>query len=88
LSFKTKITALGRDSCGVIVSLRSSFRQRPDAARAQGLANQFAVLQNTYFLKIGAKSSSGGPQGEAAVITKGCGFTTSIALSHSQGPFL
>jgi hypothetical protein len=86
LRFKTKITAEGRDSCKETGNLRS-FCQRPDAARAQGLANQTSVLQHSHFLKIGTEGPVGSALREAAVVTKGRGFTTSIALSHFRGPF-
>jgi hypothetical protein len=86
LVLKTKITADRRDSCQNAGSLRR-FRQRSDAACAQGLANQPSIFQQRYFLEIGTKGPVGSTLGEAAVVTKGRGFATSIALSHCQDPF-
>ncbi len=86
LNLKTKITAARRDSCEETRNL-CRLRQSPDAARAQGLANQPPVFQNGHLLKVRAKGPAGCPLGEAAVVTKGCGFPTSIALCHYQDPF-
>ncbi len=88
LIFKTKITAVRRDSCEETGNSLRRFCQRPDAARAQGLANQPPVFQNGNLLQVGAKGPAGSALREAAVVTKGCGFATSIALCHSQDPFI
>ncbi len=64
------------------------FRQGPDAAGAQHFANHLAVLQDADALEVGAIGPLSGALGEAAVVTKGCGFSTSIALCHFEDPFL
>jgi hypothetical protein len=86
-NFKTKITAGCRDSCEANGKLRR-LRQGPNAARAQGFANQPPVFQYGNLLQVGAKGAAGSTLGEAAVVTKCRGFTTSIALCHCQNPFV
>lgn len=85
--FKTKITAQAAILVKKPMKLRG-LRQSPDAACAHHLADHTPVLKQRNFLQIGAKSPAGCAQGEAAVIAKSCGLTTSIALCHCQDPFL
>jgi hypothetical protein len=84
--FKTKITAARRDSCPSPVSL-GGLRHRPDAACAQHFANHPPFFYKRNFLQIWAKGPAGGTLREAAVVTKCCGFSTSVALCHCQNPF-
>jgi len=86
LAIKTKITALRRDSCED-ANQSGSLRQSPNAARAKHFPNQPPVFKQGYFLQVRAKGPAGCAQGEAAVVTKGCGFATSIALCHCKDPF-
>ena len=71
-----------------VSQLLSSLRQSPDAAGAEGLFDQAAILKHGNFLQVRAESSPGCPQGEAAVMTESRRFTTLIALCHCQDPFL
>ncbi len=88
-NFKTKITAVRRDSCEESESSKRlrSLRQGPDAASAQGLADQLPIFHNGNLLQVRAKGPAGSTLGEAAIVTKGCGFPTSIALCHCLNPF-
>ncbi len=92
LYLKTKITVDHRDSCAKkdekrrVIAL-GGFRQCPDAASAQGLANQPPIFQDRDFLEVRAKGPASSAQRKAAVVPKGRGFTTMIALSHLSGSF-
>jgi hypothetical protein len=65
-----------------------SFRQRPDAARAQHFANHSTLLHHGDLLKVGAEGAPGCAEGEAAIISKRRRLTTLIALCHCLSPFL
>lgn len=86
LTFKTKITALRRDSCED-TKILDSLRQSPNAVRTKGFADQPPVFKQGYFLQVRAKGPAGCTLRETAVVTKGCGFATSIALCHYKDPF-
>jgi hypothetical protein len=80
---KTKITAEGRDSCAEKETENlSRLRQGPNAAGAQRLANHSPVFQDRDLLEVGAKGPASCTQRKAAIVTKGCGFSTVIALCH------
>jgi hypothetical protein len=81
-TFKTKITAKAAILVKKPKPKLAGLRESPDAARAQHLANHAPVLEQRNFLQIGAESPLRGAQGEAAVMTKSRGFSTSIALCH------
>jgi hypothetical protein len=92
LYLKTKITVVNRDSCAKkegerTRSVLGGFRQCPDAVSAQGLANQPPIFQDRDFLEVRAKGPASSAQRKAAVVPKGCGFATMIALSHLSGSF-
>jgi hypothetical protein len=63
-----------------------SLCQRADAARAERLLDQPAVLQNRNLLEVRAEGAAGSALGEAAVVTKNCALATLIAF-HCQDPF-
>jgi hypothetical protein len=92
MNIKTKITADRRDSCDETGNFQAllfrRFCQCPNAARAEGFANQPPVFQNGNLLQVGAKGPAGSALREAAVMTKCRGFATSIALCHCQDPFI
>lgn len=85
-TFKTKITAVRRDSCEDTEKL-DCLRQSPNAVRTKRFANQPPVFKQGNLLQVRAKGPASGTLREAAVMTKGCGFTTSIALCHDKDPF-
>jgi hypothetical protein len=90
LYLKTKITVDHRDSCAKVTSAiiaLGGFRQCPDAVSAQGLANHPPIFQDRDFLEVRAKGPASSAQGKAAVVPKGRGFSTMIALSHLSGSF-
>ncbi len=58
-NLKTKITAGRRDSCEESEKELRRLRQRPDAACAQGLANQPPVFHDGNLLQVRAKSPAG-----------------------------
>ena len=75
-----------RDSCEDRCKL-DSLRQSPNAACAERFANQPPVFKQGNFLQVRAKGPAGCTLRETAVVTKGCGFATSIALCHNKDPF-
>jgi hypothetical protein len=64
-----------------------SLGHRSNAFCTQQLAHPAAIHHNRNPLKIGAEGTVGGPLGEAAIMTEGCGLSTRFTLCHFRVPF-
>lgn len=67
----------------------SSFGHGSNAFCAHQFVHLAAIFHHNHALQVGAKFAIGCPQREAAIVTKGCRFSTGFTLSHFQfSPFV
>jgi hypothetical protein len=66
------------------LKMLSGLYNRPDALRAQNLANLTPIFHHQHLLKVRAEGAVGRPQREAAIVPEGCGFATVFTLCHCQ----
>lgn len=86
---ETKIAALPpRFLMTDLKVLLCSFYHTSNALGAQSLLHLPAIHQNTHLLQIGLVGAVCGTQGEAAIVAKGCRFSTLFTLCHFKGSFL
>ncbi len=65
----------------------SALYHRPDALRAQNLANLSPIFHHQHLLQVGAEGAVCGAEGEAPIMTENRRLAALFALCHVQDPF-